>query len=76
MATKRITMRKIREVLRLHFAAQLRAYQISDRAKVCVGAMVKLLTKARALSLSWPLPDELDDSVLASPLFSDVDHQD
>ena len=73
MATKRITMRKIREVLRLHFAAQLSVRKISASTKISVGGIQKLLTKARALSLSWPLPDELDDSVLASQFYPRAD---
>ena len=36
MATKRITMRKIREVLRLHFAAQLSVRKISASTKISV----------------------------------------
>ncbi len=73
MATKRITMRKIREVLRLHFAAQLSVRKISASTKVSVGAIQKLLTKAKALSLTWPLPDEMDDTVLASQFYPRAD---
>jgi len=55
-------MRKIREVLRLRFAAQLSVRKISASTKISVGGIQKLLTKANNLSLSWPLPDELDDA--------------
>jgi transposase len=73
MATKRITMRKIREVLRLHFAAQLSVRKISASTKISVGGIQKLLTKAKALSLSWPLPDELDDTQLANQFYPRAD---
>jgi len=58
-------MRKIREVLRLRFAAQLTVRKISASTKISVGGIQKLLNKANKLSLTWPLPDELDDGQLA-----------
>ena len=51
-------MRKIREILRLRQAAGLSIRQISASTKVSVGAIQKLLTKADALGLSWPLPGD------------------
>ena len=69
MAAKRITMRKIRDILRLRYAAGLSIRQIKDSTKVSVGAIQKLLSKAQELELSWPLPDDLDDTALAR-LFS------
>ena len=74
MATKRITMRKIREVLRLHFAAQLSVRKISASTKISVGGIQKLLTKARALSLSWPLPDEILGLLVSSILAPTLGH--
>lgn len=73
MATKRITMRKIREVLRLHFEARLSVRKISASTKVSVGGIQKLLTKAKALSLTWPLPDGLDDVTLANQFYPRAD---
>ena len=73
MANQRITMRKIREVLRLHFAAQLSVRKISASTKISVGGIQKLLTKAKDLSLSWPLPDELDDTLLAKKFYPRAD---
>ncbi len=61
MATKRITMRNIREILRLKHAGGLSIRQIHRSTKVSVGAVQKLLSKADELGLSWPLPDDLDD---------------
>ena len=61
MSAKRITMRKIRDVLRLRFAAGLSIRQIKASTKVSVGAIQKLLAKAEEEGLSWPLPPELDD---------------
>ena len=55
-------MRKIREVLRLHFSAELSIREIHRSTKVSVGSIQTLLSKAKVMNLSWPLPDELDDA--------------
>ena len=73
MANQRITMRKIREVLRLRFAAQLTIRKISTSTKISVGGIQKLLNKVNNLSLSWPLPDGLGDSQLAQMFYPRAD---
>lgn len=62
-------MRKIRETLRLRLEAGLSYRQISACTKVSVGAIQKLLSRAQALALSWPLPDDLDDEQLARLIY-------
>ena len=62
--TKRITMRNIREVLRLSLSAKLSVRKISASTKMSVGAIQNLLNKAKVMNLSWPLPIELDDASL------------
>jgi transposase len=66
-------MRKIRDVLRLRLAAGLSMRQIRASTKLSVGAIQKLLTKAEALGLSWPLPGELDDLHLARLFYPTAD---
>lgn len=73
MAAKRTTMRKIREILRLRWAAGLSIRQIRASTKASVGAIQQLLIRAAALGLSWPLPDELDDAALARLLYPGTD---
>lgn len=63
MLAKRISMRKIRDVLRLK-ASGLSVRQISASTKLSTGAISQLVNKAQALGLSWPLPDTLDDEQL------------
>lgn len=53
MAAQRITMRKIREILRLRLAAGLSIRQISQSTKARVGAIQKLLAWAVQLELGW-----------------------
>ncbi|SMN01915.1 Mobile element protein [uncultured Candidatus Thioglobus sp.] len=66
-------MRKIKEVLRLRFAAQLSVRKISASTKISVGGIQKLLTKVNNLSLSWPLPEELDGGQLAKMFYPRAD---
>ena len=66
-------MRKIRDILRLRLSAGLTIRQISDSTKASVGAIQKLLARAKALELSWPLPDELDDNALAQLFYPGAD---
>jgi len=73
MPAKRITMRKIRDILRLRLAGGLSIRQIRASTKVSVGAIQKLLAKAEELGLSWPLPDELDDRHLAQLFYPGAD---
>lgn len=73
MAAKRITMRKIREVLRLRFSAELSIRQISAGTKISVGSIQNILKLAEQQGLSWPLPDDLDDQALALTLYPSSD---
>jgi transposase len=66
-------MRKIREVLRLRFEAGLSMRQISRSTSSSVGAIQKLLSRASELELSWPLPEELDESALAALFYPGAD---
>jgi transposase len=66
-------MRKIRDILRLRLAGGLSIRQINASTKVSIGAIQKLLSKAAALELSWPLPDDLNDVQLARLFYPDAD---
>ena len=66
MPAQRIAMRRIREVLRLRLEAGLSFRQISKSSKLSVGSIQKLTKKAEQLGLTWPLPETMDDTQLAS----------
>ena len=68
-------MRKIREVLRLRYEAQLSHEKISRALGISKGAVAKYLSLCTAQSLSWPLPDDLDDVALEQRLFPRVDRR-
>ena len=69
MATKRITMRKIREILRLKQEKGLSHRSIARSLRLGIGTVSEYLAKAKAVGLSWPLPDEMDDAALEGRLF-------
>ena len=73
MASKRITMRQIREILRLRLSASLSMRQIRRSTNVSVGTIQKLLVRAEELELTWPLPEDLDDSKLAQLFYPGTD---
>jgi transposase len=62
-------MRKIREVLRLHFACGLSKRRIARAVGVGVTAAGEYVARARRAGLGWPLPDGLDDAGLERLLF-------
>lgn len=62
-------MRKIREALRLK-AAGLTQREIAASVGVGRSTAGEYLERAKRAGLSWPLPDDLDDTVLEKRLFS------
>jgi len=61
---KRLSMRQVREILRLKFAAGLSHEQVARACQVSKGAVAKYARRARELGLSWPLPADMDDEEL------------
>ena len=72
MAKERLSMRTFKEVLRLKFDHQLTNRQIAKScaiSHVTVGKYLALATKA---GITWPLPEDLDDSQLEQRLYATV----
>jgi len=69
MAMKRLTMRKLKEILRLHHASGLSRRSVAAALNIAYGTVVNYLNRAQAANLSWPLPDDLDDDSLSRLLF-------
>ncbi len=76
MSGWRLSMRKIREVLRLKFEQHLTNRQIALSCNISRPSVAHYLAKAAAAGLSWPLPEEQDDTVLERLIFrpAAVDH--
>ena len=69
MPGERLSMRKIREVLRLRFAQRLSQRAIGISLRLSTGAVNTYLNRARHAGLGWPLPDGLDDAQLETLLY-------
>ncbi|GBE08907.1 hypothetical protein BMS3Abin11_02032 [bacterium BMS3Abin11] len=65
MPTKRISMRQLREVLRLRLHAGLSMRQIKDSLRISLGVIQKITSKALAQDLSWAAIEKLNDQQLA-----------
>ncbi len=79
MPTGRLTMRRIRDVLRLRFAQGLSERTIAASLGLGKGSVGTYLRRARDAGLAWPLPEGLDDDSLELLLFpnaSDVSDPD
>ena len=57
-------MKKIIEVLRLKYEAKLSHEKIARACGLSKGAVSNYVSLARAKSLTWPLPDGIDEARL------------
>ena len=69
MPTERLSMRKIRDVLRLKFESGLSERVIARSLSLSNGSVNSYLQRARLAGLGWPLPEGLDDAALELSLF-------
>ena len=69
MAHWRVSMRKIREMLRLRHERGLSHAKIGLSCGVGETTVGDCLSRAVAAGLSWPLPDDLDDEALERRLY-------
>ena len=69
MPQKGLSMRKVKEVLRLRFDLGLRQDQIARSCSIGQATVHRYLERAAAAGLSWPLPEDCDDRRLNELLF-------
>jgi transposase len=69
MPTKRVTMRRIRDVLRLHLQAGLSYNEVGRALKISKSVAGKYVSLARAACVDWPLAETLTDEELESRLY-------
>ena len=71
MAKKRMKMKKVREIFRLHFDCKLSNQQIADAIRKSKGSVFNCLSRFREAGLEWPLPEQMSDSRLEERLYSE-----
>lgn len=62
-------MRKLREILRLHFENKLPARAIARSCRASPSTVSGYINRAVVAKLGWPLPSEIDDVALEKLLF-------
>jgi len=70
MAKERLSMRKIKEVLRLCFEHQQSIRQIAQSCNIARSTVQEYLHRAEQAGVNWPLPPEMDDAALEKPALS------
>ena len=70
MPTERLSMRKVREVLRLKHAVGLSYREISEATGVSRTAVWEYIRRAEVIGITWPVPEDLDDASLERGLFA------
>ena len=75
MAKERLSMRKIREILRLYHELRLGKKPIARICAVSPSTVVDYVRRAAEAGLGWPLPEDLDDTSLQARLFPTARHQ-
>jgi len=69
MTAERLSMRTVREVLRLKWEKKFSNQKISTSCKIARSTVRDYLERAKRAGLSWPLPPDLDDGSLEGLLF-------
>ena len=69
MARRRLSMRKIKEVLRLKWQHNHFNNQIAQSCKISRSTVRDYVSRAKKAGLSWPLDPDLDDEALENMLF-------
>src|SRR5271165_3993504 len=70
MAGMRMSMRKIREVLRLTHELGLSVRQVREATGVGKTAVCEYVNRARVIGITWPIPPEISDAELELRLFT------
>ena len=70
MSRKRVSMRKIREVLRLKWHLHIGDHLIAESCRISRSTVWEYVRRAEEAGLSWPLSNNLDDAELEKKLFA------
>src|SRR5947207_1764051 len=69
LPTKRSSMRKLKEVLRLRYELGLGQRQVARSCSIGQGTVYEYLKRAQVAGVTWPLPEGWDDRQLEAALF-------
>lgn len=69
MPSEKLSMRKIKEILRLHYEQHRSQREISRSVDIGLGSVSHYLKRASISKISWPLPNGISDQELYNKLF-------
>jgi len=69
VAAERLSMRTIKEILRLKWDCRRSNREIAQSCKIARSTVAECLARATAAGLTWPVPPDLDDGMLAGQLY-------
>lgn len=69
MPNRRVSMRKIRDILRLKEENKLANRQIAKSLSIAKSTVADHLVRARMAGITWPLPDGMDEETIERLLF-------
>src|SRR4051812_27621477 len=75
LPARRLSMRRIKEVLRLRYELGLGQRQIARSCSIGQSTVFDYLKRAEAVGLRWPPPEDWDDERLERSLFAYGQHQ-
>jgi hypothetical protein len=70
MPAERLSMRKVREVLRLKYACGASVRTIARSVGVGRTTVAEYLRRTAVIGITWPVPVEIDDAALERRLFT------
>ena len=69
---RRLSMRKISEVLRLHYELKRSYRDIASSLNMSISTVSSYLSRAKTAGVSWPLPKDMSEEDLFKALFLPV----
>ncbi len=66
---KRTAMRKVREILRLHFESRLSNQQIADALLISKTSVFNLLYRFKESGIIWPIPEDMPETELEARIY-------
>ena len=70
MPAERVSMRKIRDALRLTHALGMSRRLVGEATGIGKTAVGEYVRRAAVAGLSWPIPDEIDDAEFGAAVVS------
>ncbi|MCP4987361.1 MAG: IS21 family transposase [Colwellia sp.] len=66
---KKTAMRKIRDILRLHFESKLSNQQVADALRISKTNVFNTLSRFEESEITWPIPEDMTDTKLETLIY-------